>query len=298
MSTTEESRPGPAPAPTAALDTSAAAERANQQIDALRRYLKRLESALVCYSGGIDSALVLATAHEVLGHRAVGITAVSDSLAPMEREGASRFAASIGARHHFVNSNEIQRPGYAQNGPDRCFHCKSELYEIARSQLERFGVSHILNGTNADDQGDYRPGLKAADEAGVRSPLAELGFTKQDVRAAARLLGLSIWHKPASACLSSRIPYGTSVTPQRLSQIAQFEQSLKELGFVQVRVRYHGPVARLELGTDELARAVQLREPVTAAGKSAGFQYVALDLQGYRLGSHNEVLERRRLNVV
>jgi pyridinium-3,5-biscarboxylic acid mononucleotide sulfurtransferase len=271
-----------------------------EQLSALRDYLRQLDSALICYSGGIDSALVLAVAHEQLGQRALAITAVSASLPQREKEDAARFAVQLGARHEFVSSHEIQRPGYVANGPDRCFHCKSELYEIARQQLAIHGLRHILNGTNRDDLGDYRPGLEAARQAGVKSPLAELGFDKQDVRAVAKLLGLSNWHKPAAACLASRIPYGTSVTRERLDQVDRFEQDVKDLGFAQVRVRWHGKVARLELGTEELPRALDpaLRQGIIAAGKRNGFQYVTLDLEGYRTGSHNEVLTGFSLRVV
>lgn len=271
-----------------------------QKLAALREYLRHLGSALICYSGGIDSALVLAVAHEQLGERAIAITAVSASLPARERDDAARFAQQLGARHEFVESREIERPGYVANGPDRCFHCKSELYEIAHQQLAVYGVGHILNGTNRDDLGDYRPGLEAASRAGVKSPLAELGFDKRDVRATAQLLGLSNWQKPAAACLASRIPYGTSVTRERLDQIDGFEQDLKDLGFVQVRVRWHGKVARLELGAEELTRALapSVRQEIVGAGKRNGFQYVTLDLEGYRTGSHNEVLPGYALKVV
>jgi uncharacterized protein len=271
-----------------------------EKLAALREYLRHLGSALICYSGGIDSALVLAVAHEQLGERAIAITAVSASLPAREREEAARFTQQLGARHEFVESREIERPGYVANGPDRCFHCKSELYEIAHQQLATYGVSHILNGTNRDDLGDYRPGLEAASRAGVKSPLAELGFHKQDVRTTAQLLGLSNWQKPAAACLASRIPYGTSVTRERLDQIGRFEQDLKDLGFIQVRVRWHGKVARLELGAEELPRALTpaVRQELVAAGKRQGFQYVTLDLEGYRTGSHNEVLPGYALKVV
>jgi uncharacterized protein len=275
-------------------------ETPEEKLAALRDHLRQLGSVLVCYSGGIDSALVLAVAHEQLQSNAIGLTAVSPSLAPSEQEEAGRFAQSLGARHEFVRSNEIDRPGYAANGPDRCFHCKSELYQIANEQRVALGVTHVLNGTNRDDLGDYRPGLEAAREAGVRSPLVELGFNKAAVRAVAKLLGLPIWHKPAAACLSSRIPYGTSVTRERLAQIAGFEQALKELGFRQVRVRWHGKIARIELATEELPLALEpaLRTALVAAGKRHGFNYVTLDLEGYRMGSHNEVLPGHVLRVV
>jgi uncharacterized protein len=273
---------------------------AGEKLEALRALLRQLRSVLVCYTGGIDSALVLAVAHEQLGGRAVAITAVSPSLAPREREDAGRLAASLGARHYFVDSHEIDRPGYVANGPDRCFHCKSELYQIAREQLAVHEVEHILNGTNRDDLGDYRPGLDAARQAGVRSPLVELGFNKEDVRAVARLLGLPIWQKPAAACLSSRIPYGTSVTRERLAQIAGLEQDLKDLGFSQLRVRWHGKIARIELTLAELPRALghSMRESIIFAGKRHGFHYVTIDLEGYRMGSHNEVLPGHLLKVI
>ncbi len=298
---TEPSPRGPSPrvdSRASALTEPAAAPE--QRLEALRASLRAMGSALVCYSGGIDSALVLAVAHEQLGERAVGMTAVSASLAPSEREEAERIARHIGARHELVESHEIERPGYVANGPDRCFHCKSELYELAQRKLEQLGFGVVLNGTNTDDLGDYRPGLAAARDAGVRSPLVELGFDKGAVREVSKLLGLPIWNKPAAACLSSRIPYGTSVTRERLAQIAAFEQDLKQLGFIQARVRWHGKIARLELALAELPRAMEpdLRAQLVAAGKRHGFNYVTLDLEGYRVGSHNEVLPGHALRII
>lgn len=298
---TEPRAPSPADAAAsyaASPDRSAHLLSPVDALAGLRRLVHAMGSALVCYSGGIDSALVLAVAHEQLGPNAVGITAVSPSLAPSERVDAERLAITIGARHELISSNEIERPEYVANGPDRCFHCKSELYDIARRRRDELGFAHILNGTNADDLGDYRPGLEAARLASIRSPLVELGFDKTMVRAVAQLLGLPIWNKPASACLSSRIPYGTAVTRERLSQIAGFEQDLKDLGFRQARVRWHGKIARLELAVAELPRALELRDRLVAAGKRHGFNYVTLDLEGYRMGSHNEVLPGHTLRVI
>ncbi len=286
------------PSPLLATAPAAASASPEAKLDALRKLLLDLGSVLVCYSGGIDSALVLSVAHEQLGSNAVGLTAVSPSLAPSEREDAVRLARSIGARHELVDSHEIERPAYVANGPDRCFHCKSELYLIARHKLDELGFACILNGTNADDLGDYRPGLEAAKDAGVRSPLVELGFDKAAVRAVAQLMGLPAWNKPASACLSSRIPYGTAVTRERLAQIAGFEQDLRNLGFVGGRVRWHGKIARLELALSDLPQAMQLRAQLVTAGKTHGFNYVTLDLEGYRMGSHNEVLPGHSLRVV
>jgi uncharacterized protein len=273
-------------------------DRVEDKLEALRRRLKELGSVLVCYSGGVDSAFVLAVAKDVT--RAVGMTAVSPSLAPDEREAALELARRIGAEHQLVESHEIDDPSYLANNPDRCFHCKSELYRIASDKRGEWGLDAIVNGTNRDDLGDYRPGLEAARNAGVVSPLCELGFDKSDVREAARLIGLEVWDKPAAACLSSRIPYGTSVTRERLAQIGGFESALKALGFRQVRVRYHGEVARIELDIAELPRAAEpaVRESIVAAGKQHGFAYVTLDLGGYRTGSHNEVLLGRSLRVV
>ncbi|HZO13281.1 MAG TPA: ATP-dependent sacrificial sulfur transferase LarE [Polyangiaceae bacterium] len=270
------------------------------KLESLRARLTELGSVLVCYSGGVDSAFVLAVAHETLGDRAVGMTAVSPSLATDEREAAVALARRIGAAHRLVESNEIDDPEYLANNPDRCFHCKSELYRIAAAKKSEWGLAAIVNGTNRDDLGDYRPGLEAAREASVVSPLVDLDFHKGDVREAARLIGLEVWDKPASACLSSRIPYGTSVTRERLAQIGGFESALKKLGFRQLRVRYHDKVARLELDVAELARAVEpgVRDAIVALGKEHGFTYVTLDLGGYRTGSHNEVLLGRSLRIV
>ncbi len=270
------------------------------QLDALRGVLRELGSVLVCYSGGIDSAFVLAVAHAELGARAIGMTAVSPSLSEGEKEDAARIAQKLGATHRFVDSHELERAGYVQNGPDRCFHCKSELYDIAEAKRQEWQLAAVVNGTNKDDLGDYRPGLEAAKNGNVRSPLVEVGMTKSDVRAAALAIGMDVWDKPAAACLSSRIPYGTSVTTERLAQIAGFEADLRALGFRQMRVRWHDKIARIEIALTELERVLApgVREAAVAAGKKHGFQYVTLDLGGYRTGSHNEVLVGRALRVV
>ncbi len=266
----------------------------------LRGIFSELGSVLVCYSGGIDSAFVLAVAHSVLGERAVGMTAVSPSLSPSEKDDAARIAVKLGATHRFVDSHELERPGYVQNGPDRCFHCKSELYDIAEAKRQEWSLAVVVNGTNRDDLGDYRPGLEAAKNAGARSPLVEAGMTKADVRAAALAIGMDVWDKPAAACLSSRIPYGTSVTTERLAQIAGLEADLKTLGFRQLRVRWHDQIARIEIDLAELPLLLTpgIREAANAAGKTHGFAYVTLDLGGYRMGSHNEVLSGRSLRIV
>jgi uncharacterized protein len=271
--------------------------------------LQGMGSVLVCYSGGVDSALVLAAAHKVLGNRAIGMTAVSASLAPEEKELAIRVAKHIGARHELVESHEVDDPDYQRNGPDRCFHCKSELYDISSKQQKEWGALYVLNGTNIDDLGDHRPGLEAAKRAGVRSLLVEAGFHKPDVRRVAEAMGLPIWDKPASACLSSRIPYGTSVSRDKLAQIAALEAELHLLGLRQVRVRWHAvssgtdaSLARIEVDTSELGSAFERRAEIASAARRFGFNYVTLDLEGYRMGSHNEVLgssaSRRALRVL
>ena len=272
----------------------------DQKLERLSASVRELGSALVCYSGGVDSAFVLAIATRELGERAIGMTAVSPSLPPGELEQAEQLAREIGAVHRIVASNEMADPRYVANASDRCFYCKSELYDIAEAKRSEWGLAATLNGTNCDDLGDHRPGLEAAKKAGVRSPLVDCGFSKADVRDGSRAIGLRAWDKPALACLSSRIPYGTSVTAERLAQIGGFEAELKRLGFRQVRVRYHDKLACVELDLAEIARAVDpaLRADIVAAGKRHGFQYVTLDLGGYRTGSHNEVLAGKSLRII
>ena len=289
-----------------ALEANDLEDLSSPKLLSLRQKVLEMGSALVCFSGGVDSAFVLLVAHEVLGSRAVGMTAVSPSLAPFEKEAAIAIAKQIGARHELVQSQEIERPGYVANGADRCFHCKTELYDIAEQKRVEWGLDHAINGTNVDDLGDYRPGLDAAKTARVRSVLVECGFRKDDVRRFAKLLGLAVWDKPASACLSSRIPYGTEVTRERLAQIGGLEAELRSLGLRQVRVRWHGlratagerALARVEVAREELTHAFEMRDAIAQAGARFGFAYTTLDLQGYRTGSHNEVLVGNSLRVV
>lgn len=267
------------------------------QLDALRALFAAMPSVLVCFSGGVDSAFVLKVAHEVLGERALGLTALSPSLPRVEREDSARLAKEIGVPHVIVESHEIDDVNYASNPTNRCYYCKSELYRIARREATGRGFAVVVNGTNRDDLGDYRPGLQAAGEAEVRAPLVEAGFTKADVRRCARLIGLRVWDKPAAACLSSRIPYGTSVTPARLRQIDEAETAIRALGIRQLRVRYHGELARVEVAQEELERAFGLRREIAAACRAAGFSFATLDLEGYRLGSLNEVVKLKVLNA-
>jgi len=262
------------------------------KLAAFRSILREMGSVVVAYSGGIDSALVLRVASETLGDRALGLTAVGPALAPSEREAAMRSAAEMGARHLLVDSKEIEDPNYRKNPTDRCYFCKSELYRITEARRRDLGFEWVANGTNADDLDDHRPGLAAAEEARVRSPLLEARIGKQDVRDMAQLLGMSTWDKPASACLASRIPYGTEVTPERLSRIGRLEGALRELGLRQVRARFHGETVRVEVAREELERAFILRERIVEVGRAEGFAYVTLDLEGYRTGSLNVLGER------
>ncbi len=256
----------------------------------LRETVRGYGSALVAFSGGADSALVLKIAVDELGDRARALTAVSPTMARRERGLAEAFARDLGVAHDIVESHELERPGFAQNPTDRCYHCKAELLDLAKPIAERHGLAHVLLGTNLDDLGEHRPGLRAADERGARQPLVEAELSKADVRAVSQALSLSTWDKPQLACLSSRFPYGTEITPERLSRLDDFEEGLHALGFAQLRVRFHDSVARLELDTPSLPLALAQRESIVALGKRCGFSYVTLDLEGFRSGSMNEPL--------
>ncbi|HVR62283.1 MAG TPA: ATP-dependent sacrificial sulfur transferase LarE [Polyangia bacterium] len=260
--------------------------------DRLRAVIAGYQSALVCFSGGVDSMLLLRVARDVLGDRCVALTAVSITMAQSERAAAAELAELVGARHELVDSNEMERPGFAANPTDRCYHCKAELLEIARPRAAALGLREVLLGTNLDDLGDHRPGLAAADERGARHPMVDAGLTKDDVRRLSRALGLPTWDKPQLACLSSRFPYGTEITPDRLRQVDGFEDGLRALGFRQLRVRYHGEVARLEIDADDMPRALEpsVRQAIVALGRRQGFTFVALDLAGFRSGSLNQLV--------
>ncbi len=264
------------------------------RLDRLRRVFAEGERWIVCFSGGVDSAFVLAVAVAERGDDVLALTAVSHSLPDEEREDCARQAQALGARHRFVQSDEMALEGFASNPSNRCYFCKSELYRVAQAAALDSGASHIADGVNVDDLGDHRPGLVAADEASIVHPLVQAGLTKADVRGAARSLGLDVWDKPAFACLSSRFPYGTRITPERLDRVGTVEQRLKAEGFRQVRVRYHGDVVRIEVRPVDLPRLVTepLRSRIVQVCKDVGFLYVTLDLQGFRSGSMNEGLQQ------
>ena len=262
------------------------------RIAGLRTRLAALERAVVCFSGGVDSGYLLAEAAGVLGDGATALTAVSPSLAPEEREGAERLARHVGVRQVLVETRELDDARYASNPVNRCYFCKHEVYSVAVAEAARLGAAHVLDGFNADDRGDHRPGRRAAREQGVRSPLDETGFGKADVREAARRLGLPVWDKPALACLSSRFPYGTAITPERLARVAAAERTLRELGFRVCRVRFHGAAARIEVEPHEIPRlrSAGVRAEVVRRFRDAGFSRVTVDPRGYRQGSLNEGL--------
>lgn len=262
--------------------------------DQLLSSLRCLESCAVAYSGGVDSAVVAKAAALALGPNAIAVTGVSASLAAGELEAAESLACLIGIRHVVVQTDEMSRPDYLKNAPDRCYHCKTELYTQLDRLLPQLGVKAVVNGANADDLGDYRPGMTAATEHSIRSPLAECGITKAEVRQLAAAWELPVWDKPAIPCLSSRIAYGEAVTPERLAMIDGAEQFLRSRGLTNLRVRYHrGDLARVEVPVDDLASLCDpdFRRELTTEFRRLGFKFVTLDLEGFRSGSLNQLVQ-------
>lgn len=267
-----------------------------QKEQKLFELLSGLRRVIVAYSGGADSAYLAWAANQVLGPDALAVTADSASIPESHKRDAEAFARHCGFRHEYIATREFENPDYVRNAPDRCFHCKDELFNRLGEVARERGFEHIVYGVNADDLGDYRPGQKAAGLHEVKAPLVEAGLTKPEIRELSRLAGLPTWDRPASACLSSRIPYGTPVTVENVKTVERGEEEIKALGFRQFRVRFHGELVRIEIAKDELPRAlsVEMAEKLTAIFKPLGFHYVTIDLEGYRQGSLNAVLNGRQ----
>jgi pyridinium-3,5-biscarboxylic acid mononucleotide sulfurtransferase len=274
-------------------NSSAASADEKQRI--LRHRLASLPALIVALSGGADSAYLAWIAHSELGDRALSVTALSPSYSAHDRSVLENFVARLGLRHEFVETRELENPAYRANAADRCYFCKDELFSVLDSVAQERGFSAIAYGINADDTSDFRPGHRAAAEHRVLAPLLDAGLHKSEIRELSQRAGLPTWDRPASACLASRIPYGTEVTPERLALIERGESILRQLGFQQFRVRLHEKLARVEIAPDEMARAMspEIASAIASQLKAAGFAYVALDLEGYRQGSLNETLHRR-----
>jgi uncharacterized protein len=260
---------------------------------ALIASIESLDSCIVAFSGGVDSALLLKAGVLALGDRAIAATGLSETYAPEEMEEARAVAGEIGAVHVMVRTMELTDPRYANNSHQRCFFCKTELYTQLQAYAKQHGYAAVVDGTNADDLGDFRPGIRAANQLGVRSPLQEVGLTKQEIRDLSLWLALPTWNKPAAACLSSRFAYGDPITVEKLSQVSKAESHIRRLGYRGFRVRHHDDIARIEMPVDQLADAIADREEIARGVREAGYRYVTIDLEGYTSGRMNEGLNAR-----
>lgn len=262
----------------------------NTKYNHLQEILTDLNSVVIAFSGGVDSSLLLYVASRTLGEKAVGVTVVSPSQPNYEREEAVRIAQFIGVTHEFVQSHELEDPDYRSNPPERCYFCKKEICHQLFDYAERNGFAHVVDGTNVDDAGDFRPGQKAAQEYGMRSPLKQAGFTKEEIKQLSRQLGLPNWDRPSNACLASRIPYGTPITEAVLRQIGEAEEILRKIGCAQMRVRHHNETARIEVPEELFDVLIKKKKNIIEEFKKLGYVYITLDLEGFRSGSMNEVI--------
>jgi uncharacterized protein len=265
------------------------------KFEALKDILQKMESALVAFSGGVDSTFLVKVAQDVLGERVLAVLARSESYPERETQEAIELAKKLNVRCKVIRTRELDNSDFSKNPPDRCYHCKTELFSLLKDIAAAEGFSFVLDGSNFDDTGDYRPGLQACEELGIRSPLKEVGLGKEEIRALSKKLGLLTWNKPSMACLASRFPYNTEIDKVSLEQVAKAEEYLRFLGFSQVRVRHHGQIARIEVETGEIPKLLDpiLRAKIVDNLKQLGYAYVTLDLAGYRTGSMNETLTQR-----
>lgn len=267
------------------------------KLENLKAIIKDKGGAVVAFSGGVDSTFLLKVAAEVLGDKVIAVTANSETYPKRELEEAKLFAGTQGIRHIVIETLELEIAGFADNPPDRCFYCKHELFSKLTAIAKENGIKYVFDGSNYDDRNDHRPGMRAAKQLGVISPLKEAEMTKEDIRELSKEYGLSTWNKPSFACLSSRFPYGTKITPDKLAIVGEAENFIRDLGFKELRVRYHDTIARIEVGRADLERIVTFADEITAKLKALGFLYVTLDLSGYKTGSMNYTLSEEEINI-
>lgn len=272
-------------------------EQTLKKLDSLKSIIQKTGGAVVAFSGGVDSTFLLKVAYDVLGDKVLAVTANSETYPKRELEEAKTFAQSLGIRHIVIETLELEIEGFADNPPDRCFYCKHELFSKLTEIAKNNGIEYVFDGSNYDDRNDHRPGMRAAKQLGVVSPLKQAEMTKDDIREISKEFGLSTWNKPSFACLSSRFPYGTKITPEKLTVIGAAEDFIRDLGFQELRVRHHDNIARIEIGKADLARIIPYAEKIVEKVKSLGFLYVTLDLAGYATGSMNYTLSEEEKSV-